>query len=275
MRSGTNWVGNLLNQHPEITCVGEFHWDRMLNTFGKLPVVGRGKPHHELARPHVQKAIQRTVEDVCRATSARQRLRWVGDRTPAPIDLQLYPNAHHIVIVRDLRDVVVSRAFHLYSRPHIAEHIFREPATRRRLAEYQRNEKFFHEHPEELLAAEPIVLYTATAWARHVALDEQTIEQNPAAPILRLRYETLHESTDAERQRMFEFLDVDPARARELGGKTSAGFDHEQPSGILRKGAVGDWKNYFTDEVHQLVESEAGDMMTRLGYDLSDQTKGS
>lgn len=273
MRSGTNWVGNLLNQHPDITCLGEFHWHRMFEAFAELPLVGSGKPHHELAKAHVQEAVRRTIEDACRSRS-RRRVKWVGDRTPTEIDLQLYPNAHHVVIVRDLRDVVVSRAFHLFSRPHIAENIFRDPATAARLAEYQRNSHFFRENPEELLASDAIVRYTVTAWARHVRADEDTIRRNPQAPILRLRYEDLHRSTEAERRRMFVFLGVDPGRAPELGGKTSAGFSFEQPAGILRKGAVGEWRTYFTAETHRLVGEEAGDVMTQLGYDLTDTSKG-
>ena len=30
MKSGTNWAGKLLNSHPEISCIGEYHWERIL-----------------------------------------------------------------------------------------------------------------------------------------------------------------------------------------------------------------------------------------------------
>lgn len=267
MRSGTNWVGNILNQHPDITCLGEFHWHRMLKSFGGLPLVGTGGSHHHLAKIHVQEAIRRSVEDACVAASPRRRLRWVGDRTPSTIDLALYPDAHYITIVRDLRDVLVSRAYHLYSRPHIATHFFEnDPSMQRRLEAFQQNAKFFTENPDELLASPAFVTQTATRWADHVISDAQVLDEHPEAKVIRLRYETLHKDTHAERERIFRFLGLDPERAEELGAKTSAGFRYEQPTAILRKGVVGDWKNYFTDTALELVRSEAGDAMAMLGY---------
>ncbi|MEC7499536.1 MAG: hypothetical protein VYE67_14540, partial [Planctomycetota bacterium] len=33
MKSGTNWAGNLLNLHPDISCTGEYHWEGIVVPF--------------------------------------------------------------------------------------------------------------------------------------------------------------------------------------------------------------------------------------------------
>ena len=36
MKSGTNWIGGLLNSHDDISCVGEFHWEKLVDEFERL-----------------------------------------------------------------------------------------------------------------------------------------------------------------------------------------------------------------------------------------------
>ncbi|TFG49658.1 MAG: hypothetical protein E4H33_01800 [Anaerolineales bacterium] len=42
-------------------------------------------------------------------------------------------------------------------------------------------------------------------------------------------------------------------------------------SGTFRKGQPGDWKNYFTEDNKRRFKAVAGDLLTRLGYEESDQ----
>jgi hypothetical protein len=42
-------------------------------------------------------------------------------------------------------------------------------------------------------------------------------------------------------------------------------------SGTFRKGQPGNWKNHFTDENKRRFKAVAGDLLTRLGYEESDQ----
>ena len=42
-------------------------------------------------------------------------------------------------------------------------------------------------------------------------------------------------------------------------------------SGTFRKGEPGNWKSHFTDENKRRFKAIAGDLLTRLGYEDSDQ----
>jgi len=37
-RSGTNWMGNLLNLHPDIVCKGEFHFKSFFDSYLREPL---------------------------------------------------------------------------------------------------------------------------------------------------------------------------------------------------------------------------------------------
>jgi hypothetical protein len=37
--------------------------------------------------------------------------------------------------------------------------------------------------------------------------------------------------------------------------------------GFMRKGQIGDWKNYFSEENLRLFEAKYGFLMDRLGYE--------
>ena len=41
-----------------------------------------------------------------------------------------------------------------------------------------------------------------------------------------------------------------------LGGKADTESEHHGPRTLLRKGVVGDWKNYFTPELNERFENE-------------------
>ena len=44
------------------------------------------------------------------------------------------------------------------------------------------------------------------------------------------------------------------------------GFEQEKPEKFLRKGIVGDWRNYFTPRVQGIFNEHAGDTLINLGY---------
>ncbi|MFY0687762.1 MAG: sulfotransferase domain-containing protein [Cyclobacteriaceae bacterium] len=78
-------------------------------------------------------------------------------------------------------------------------------------------------------------------------------------------YEQLHANTTKELEHMLEFLGciIDNKRVVETVEKCSfknasggRNLGEEQKSAFRRKGIVGDWKNYFDDELLGLVEKE-------------------
>ena len=83
---------------------------------------------------------------------------------------------------------------------------------------------------------------------------------------MELRYEAIHRDTDGERARMYSFLGVDPDLAGPLAFNTKPGFEKETPNQFLRKGAVGDWRNYMTPQAKAKFNELAGDTLVRLGY---------
>ena len=61
MRSGTNWIGNLLNLHPHICCTGEYHFDVMDGEFRRL-IEKTCSPSSILSQEAIQESVVREYE---------------------------------------------------------------------------------------------------------------------------------------------------------------------------------------------------------------------
>ena len=175
-------------------------------------------------------------------------------------------DAAYISIVRDGRDVLVSRAFHLYNHAEVHRLFKRIPAMAETHKKFQVDPWYFQKHPEELLCHETMVRESMMWWRDHVESDVEAAKANPDLQVCFVRYEDLHKDTAAERTKLFEFLDVDPKRAAKIKGDLKPGFRNERPTEFLRKGTVGDWKNYFTDDTKTWFKEEAGQTMIDHGY---------
>lgn len=268
-KSGTNWVGRLLNLHPEIRCDGEFHFQHFADAFEefvKYPwQVGSRGPVREVARD----GVERLIRD-CLATLAAGHpgVRFVGDRSPRPLR-ELVRGAKTIYVYRDGRDVVVSYTFH-HLRVGEAHHF--PPALREG---FERHQREFREDPGAmgperpgLLGDEGWVRETARFWAWRVRQDLEHGAAVDTPTLLNVRYEDLHGDVGAWCRRMYGFLGADPARAAAPGGSTgtSAGFGREDPRSFNRKGEVGDWRRFADGPFGVWVHEEAGDELRRLGY---------
>lgn len=267
MKSGTNWLGSLLSSHESISCVGEFHWQEVVRRIQVdqlvLPVISK-EEYHEKARGHLEEMIRKCLIDAAEPGSTV-----IGDRTPHTIEPIALRGTKHISIVRDGRDVLVSRAFHLYNYPHVHRLFTRIPEMKQSLAEFQKDPWYFHQNPGQLLCHEVMVRESVRWWREHHDADQAFVDSNPDYPIRFVRYEDLHADTQRIRKELFQFLGVDPSRAAPIEGRLKPGFEKETPSAFLRKGAVGDWKNYFTDETKNWFKDEDGDWLVRHGYEQS------
>lgn len=268
-KSGTNWVGRLLNLHPEIRCDGEFHFQHFANAyeeFVKYPwQVGSRKPVKEVAREGVERLIRE-----CLATLAagRPRVRLVGDRSPRPLR-ELVRGAKTIYVCRDGRDVVVSYTFHhlrVGEAHHFPEHL---------RAGFVRHQREFREDPSRmgpehpgLLGDEAWVRETARFWAWRVLADLERGAMVDTPTLLNVMYEGLHADVAGVCRRMYGFLGVDPALAAapEAGNATAPGFGREDPRSFNRKGEVGDWRRFAGGPFGAWVQEEAGEALRRLGY---------
>ena len=281
-RSGTNWVGALLNLHPQINCWGEFHFEDIRNAIDGL----QGIPWQITAREPLKTVLDQSFEDLVRRSILTLKARkpgakWIGDRTPRGLRVFLQ-KAPYILILRDGRDVLVSWTFHiLRQKPHAIDVLVPadiRPGFQKLYDRFQADSEHFARHPEELLSDEGWVRMVVERWANWMRIDLDAADKILAgekgfeARLLQVKYEDLHANTETWRRRMYEFLDVDPADAAPLSGesKTSPGFEKEDPMSFWRHGQVGDWKKYTNDRFKQWFKESAQPELVRLGYETND-----
>ena len=267
MKSGTNWLGSLINSHELISVTGEYHWQRISEPFNRMlnrHNLFKEKKCSQFVRDEFAEFVKRVMRHNADPTAAL-----VGDRTPTTLEPVIIKNAPCISIVRDGRDVLVSRAFHLFNNPTITKLFQRSPEMQQDLKRFQDNPWYFQKNPEMLLRHKRLVKRSVKRWREHLESDRATIEEQRDLKVKIVRYEDLHANTEGVRKSLFEFLEVSPKRAAKLHGVLKPGFEEERPAAFLRKDKVGDWKNYFTDETKQLFKEFAGEELIRQGYESS------
>jgi hypothetical protein len=278
-RSGTNWVGALLNLHPQVNCFGEFHFEDIRNAIDAQ----QAQPWQITAREPLKTVMDRSFEDMVRKAmltleSRKPAARWIGDRTPRGLRVFI-EGAPHFLIIRDGRDVLVSWTFHvLRMRPHVLDVVVPpelRPAFNRLHERFGADRDFFAKNPHELLSDEGWVRLVAGRWAGWMKADQESIrrieagEKGARARLQVIRYETLHADPEGGRRAMYELLDLDADGALPLSAesKTEAGFEQEDPTSFWRHGQVGDWKRYSTERFKTWFKESAGEVLVGLGYE--------
>lgn len=265
MKSGTNWLGSLLSSHKEIDCVGEFHWQDQVGPINRAiknqPVYQEDPKLSKLVRDEFEAYIKRML-----IAKAEPKAKLIGDRTPHTIEPVVLRGAPHISIIRDGRDVLVSRAFHLYNRPESHRLFERFPELNKVYEHFRDDPWFFKNNPDQLLCNETMVRESSRWWREHLQKDRAAVEKFPSLRVRFVKYEALHADVEAERAKLFEFLGVKARKAAKIDGVLKPGFTEERPNEFLRKGTVGDWKNYFTDDAKRWLNEEAGEELQQQQY---------
>ncbi|MFG0331242.1 MAG: sulfotransferase family protein [Phycisphaerales bacterium] len=271
-RSGTNWTCRLLNLHPAVRGHGEFHFERLrsgVTEFTRNPnALGAHEPLASKSTRWFEEFVRSTLDDL---RHEAPEARWVGDRTPRPLE-PLIPDARHFLVIRDGRDVVVSRAHHQMRMGGPWKEPFR--TTMQEHAEaFRADPDYFRRHPDRLFADSEWLGVLAAAWSNRMRSDEEgrarfaSGEWSGACQVV--RYEDIHANTERERNRMYEFLSLDSSRAAALSpeSQTSAGFDREQPHSLSRRGESGGWKDHADDRFRETFKRHAGEALIEFGYE--------
>lgn len=271
VRSGTNWVANLLNLHPQINLQGEYHLQVIHDAVQQLMATDYSQVHYDPVKAEVRDAFEQMVRRAILALVPRKpEAYWVGDRSPRPL-VPLIPGCPHIVSMRDGRDVLVSWTFHELRHGGPKTEPF-YTHMRDDIDAFQRDPDHFRKHPERLLADPDWVRSLSESWRDRVAHDMAMISRIEAGDVdaraMLMKYEDVHADPRAAQASMYRFLNLDPDEADtpSVESNTAAGFDREDPNSLYRKGKIGDWQTYATDAWVNQFNDIAGDAMVAAGY---------
>jgi LPS sulfotransferase NodH len=265
-RSGTTWVQQILNAHPEVSCGGEGLFQKQLaepleammtRRSEALSAKNTGLFSHTGGFPlpveeDVEFLVGTAILLSLRQQSAGKSCRAIGEKTPENVFFyprlrQLFPKSKCIAIARDPRDVLTS-----------AWHFFHQPVA---------NE----DESEAKFAFIRLALPSLDQGAR-ATLD---LAARHPADVMTITYESLRRTPEFVVANMFRFLSVSDASSivadcvartsfAALTGGREAG--NEQKGSFFRKGIAGDWRSTLTPEMNQLVLRELAWMFPAFGW---------
>jgi len=282
-KSGTSWIMNILNLHPEIECRAEFYFDRIKKplddlTGSYLSLLHKNievKKEAEIAFENlVKKCMLSAVE-----SDSKKKFKLVGEKTPGELEPFLLNNKKSILIIRDGRDVLVSCAYHsLRLGGRGPDHLY--PEFVKKIQFFKEDKRHFLKNKKDLLSDEDWFRTYVRYWNNNIKNNLETIKKLKLgllpAKVHVVKYENLYVNFESEKNKLYNFLGVDPRKALSTDSFSMPGFDmehKENPTSHYRKGIVGDWKNYFTEENVRWFKEEAGDALINLGYEKTNEWK--
>lgn len=293
-RSGTTWLVQALNAHPEVYATelrafGEHvdlvhddgaHKPRLRITLDEF-VTALLNPHRWPALGSSRDAVRDDILRELYVTLQRHSIRQTGkqvfvdkltpylgtaDRAVASI-AKLFPTARVIVLMRDGRDVAVSGVMHWLNRTVVGHALSKQQQARR--AHFLENGT---ERPDRFFTDDEL-----EDWACHwrQPIDAMRTHGGTLASLV-VRYESMSRDLGADLIRICEFLDVDASprvvqRCVEastfevMSGGRRRGED--APGQHLRNGVVGDWRRFFTAADAALFDRIAGCCLIECGYE--------
>ena len=264
-RSGTTWLQQLLDSHPDVSCQGEGLFRRLLadpidaliaarsqgviaknnNLFGHTG--GYPPPASHEADILLGTAVLLALSGQMAARGSRA----VGEKTPEnvflfPRLLRLFPTAKFIGIARDPRDVLTS-AWHTFHKAQPGQ----------------------DEQKAKLAMVEG-----ALPSLNHGSRTMLELRRKFPASCMIVTYEALHAAPASIAADLFRFLgvaDQEDVVAR-CAAETSFAAQAGRPAGtarnglFLRNGVVGDWRSTLSPEISDLIIRELGWMFPEFGW---------
>jgi hypothetical protein len=304
-KSGTTWLMQILDSHPEILCRGEGRffgadwrqesvkridskrppsslYNAMLDAeYLKLWIERSVWSRNDDADEHLANLTRMAIDYFLMGDLSKTSKRIVGDKSPllTPETIKelarIYPEAKIIHIIRDGRDAAVSAVHHSWNFGKIREgtEAFAKRTTHRKRDPHEMR------NMGESIFAEGQLRKFAAEWSARVS---STVEDGPTLPgngYVEVRYEDLLERPEEEVRRLLEFLRAEASEKTVKRCVNAASFEklskgrtrgQEDPTSFFRKGIAGDWSNVFTEQDKVLFKKEAGDLLIRLGYEKDD-----
>lgn len=284
-RSGTTWVAQLIDHHPHARVESEVGYVRSGEPWISRETIERWATTTPAASywrgwetDRVQRvALRGAIESVwLDAMKPGPHVRVVGDKAPVVYGRAaeevhaLFPDSVYVDVVRDGRDVAVSRVFKTLGEG-------RATPWHPDQGEHDRTRAWFvlgertGEQPRLLTAASVRAL--AGAWKQAIE-DGERAEALWGGAFLRVRYEDLLDDTASHTAGLYRHLDLDEpaehgeAAARFLAFERVTGRERgeEDSTAFVRKGVPGAWREHFTTELEDAFAEIAGGTLERLGY---------
>lgn len=259
-RSGTNWVSNILNLHPEIACVGEYH---LQSFFSAKNSILQARFNAFQRDKNFEKEFLNFVDGFVIRACKNKKL--CGERTPNGLIGTYVPGRKNIIITRDGRDCIVSWYYHCLRRS-----ILLNNRMKIKKEKFDLNPEYFEEHKNWLLSPLGYLSKLAKQWNDRVCNDIYQLNQadkgNLDMPYFWIKYEDLLADTEGIREEMYHFLGVNPDKAKKLNQNTTPGFSEHDPNSHNRIGIAGRWQEYFTQKQHNTFLEQAKEGLNLLGY---------
>lgn len=261
-KSGTTWLQRILDAHPEICCSGEGHFiqrftvpmAKAVNAYNQGLRIDAAQVYE--GRPYYPEVDQAEFDEMARGFILRRLMAragpatgWVGDKTPAYTrhlgQLQrLFPQAKIIHIVRDPREVAVSRIAHSHRAG--APDVLTPGAENYRIT----------------------VEGAISQWTQAVTAVDAFASAHPGV-VHEVRYRDLHADPFGEIEQMYDFLGAPAPRVivEQVVAATSFEALAGRPAGqedvnaFLRKGVPDDWRSRLDEESAEKIARSCGELM--------------
>ncbi len=286
-RSGTTLLARLVRLHPEVHCNWQAHF--VTRPEGLVPAMLRSELPAWLARrsnrwtaqdPVLAPALRALCDYVMERQAEAEGKAIVGDKSPsgtfpeAVIWLhRLYPDASLIYIVRDGRDVAVSRRVQQFidypDGLDVRDRRIRDSLRRMGEAYLEAGRSIF---VEDWLQKE------ADQWRRIVQANHGGGEALYGERYLALRYEDLLEAPVEWMERVWDLLEAGPfegadaAIRQEMESNPAAAWHESRDPALTRalpRGVAGGWRAVFNERDRALFEAIARSTLEAWGYDVN------
>ena len=264
-KSGTTWVQKALDAHPQLVCRGEGKFMAFRKELSKAAakysnhIAGYQKKvfgeefFPPMPRAEFDRLYRCFIEGRLIGDGAPPGVQRIGNKDPehGPVlsDLaQHVPGAAFIHVIRDPRDVAVSTWHHM-----------------------RRVEPGFVETIGDFEALARQIVAEWRAYVRGV----RRVNAEKVLEYMEIRYEDLHTDPTANLSELYSFLGVaaapsvvEAALERASFERASGGRARGEPDTLsfYRKGAVGDWRNYMSEDLSDEILQSTDGLADALGY---------